>query len=79
MKRPRVRDGIKFEPTKGNALAAFTSGADCSGLGGQTLNITGSFLGVPHGATLEFTEASAKPTLSLGATRRLSKTPTSCG
>jgi hypothetical protein len=58
--------GIKFEPTKGSALAAFTAGADCPSIANQTFNITGSFLGVPHGSTLDFTEASTKPTLFLG-------------
>jgi hypothetical protein len=58
--------GIKFEPSKGATLATFTAGADCPSIGGQAFNLSGSMLGVPHGATLEFTEASTKPALSLG-------------
>jgi hypothetical protein len=58
--------GIKFEPEKGTTLATFTAGSDCPSIGNQSFNITGSMLGVPHGATMEFTEASTKPTLSLG-------------
>jgi hypothetical protein len=58
--------GIKFEPTKGTVFANFKTGNDCPNIPNQEFNITGSALGVPHGATLEFTEASTKPTLSLG-------------
>jgi hypothetical protein len=58
--------GIKFEPTKGTVFATFKTGNDCPNIPNQEFNITGSALGVPHGATLEFTEASTKPTLSLG-------------
>ncbi|MGH7484436.1 MAG: hypothetical protein ACREMY_02385 [bacterium] len=58
--------GIKFEPEKGTTFATFTTGADCPNIPNQTFNITGSAVGVPNGATLEFTEATTKPTLSLG-------------
>jgi hypothetical protein len=58
--------GIKFEPEKGNVFASFETGSDCGSLANQSFSITGSALGVPHGATLQFTEASTKPTLSLG-------------
>jgi hypothetical protein len=58
--------GIKFEPAKGTTLATFTTGPDCPNFPNQSFNITGSFLGVPRGATLEFTEGSTKPTLTLG-------------
>jgi hypothetical protein len=56
--------GIKFEPEVGPVLGVVVLGADCPVAG--PFNIEGSMLGVPHGATLEFTEASTKPTMTLG-------------
>jgi hypothetical protein len=57
--------GIKFEPEKGTTFATFTAGADCPSIANQTFSVTGSALGVPNGATMEFSEASTKSTLSL--------------
>jgi hypothetical protein len=57
---------VKFEPTKGTVFANFTTGPECPSIGNQTFVIEGSAVGAPHGATVEFTEASTKPTLTLG-------------
>jgi hypothetical protein len=57
--------GIKFEPKKAGVFGVFTTGPDCPNIPNQKFEFTGSMLGVPHGATLEFTEASTKPTLTL--------------
>jgi hypothetical protein len=63
---PGFAMGIKVRPTKGTPFATFRTGSDCPSIGGQNFNIESSALGVPHGATLEFTEASTKPTPTLG-------------